>query len=486
MNIKNTITHLDINTKKYFVIILFISMCGCSYDGSVVNKKIVKLQQNTLNSSQKDYLKDLEAKPNTQNYLLYNQESGRIAFILNDTITSISKLNNAIAFYKQQEDIARLNASDASKTTLASTVLDDNILAYKGSDYEKALVHFYQGLNYLKANNLEKSLVEIRASNDAQKLAIANREGKINQAESKIAKYNFSPSIKEALGEAQKYRGDVKSQFLNSLIYYISGNIREIYGDKNGALVDYKNAYELSPNNSIILSDLLRVSENYDNSYFNNILKVKPNAKFIKQDEYKQQKTILIVYENHFMPPKKAIEGSVYLYQVNKFAKISLPSYQEPYKISNPNALFNGYALKFEDATSIYTLAKNELSETYAEILFRQTTRLITKMTMQNVGNKVSSNDSQEVAIIKLLIGLFGAVSTLTEKADLRSYSTLPQQMSVLKINTKDSLNDLTIDYNGRRLDLKNLDVKNGELVIIYVTDTGNTIYSNIMYRSNK
>jgi hypothetical protein len=472
--------------KKISSFVLLVLLSGCAYDGGVVNNKIAKLQQNSLNAGQKDYLKDLDSKPKSKDYLLYNQEAGRIAFILNDTNTSIAKFNNAIAFYKQQEDIARLNASDASKSALSSTLLDDNVLEYKGSDYEKAFVHFYQSINYLKNNNLEKALVEIRASNDAQKFAIASREGKINKAESQIAKYNFSPNIKNALKNNVDSVGDVKSKFLNSAIYYISGNIRELYGDKNGAMVDYKNAYELSPNNSFIVADVLRVSENYDNSYFNNVVKKNPNSKFINNVDYKKQKTILIIYEDHFIPQKKEVGGSVYLFQVDKVANISLPTYDKPYKLSNPTLLFGENTLNLENTTNVYNLATNELSEKYGDILFRQISRLITKMSMQNVGNKINDNDSQEVVLIKLFIGIFGAVSSLAESADLRSFRTLPQQISVLKINTEQDLPNLKLNYNGKYLDLNNLDVKNGELLILYITDTGNAVYYNTIYKGNK
>lgn len=472
--------------KKISSFVFLILISGCAYNGSIVGKKVEQLKQNSLSKDNKDYLKELEVKPNSGDYLLYYQEAGKIAFVLDDTKTSIDKFNKAISFYKQQEDIARLNANDASKKALSSTLLDDNVLQYKGSDYELAFVHFYQAINYLKNQDLDKSMVEIRASNDAQKLAIANHEKNIKNVESKINSYKFSGQINEGLKQATQYRGDEKSKFLNGLIYYVSGNIREIAGDKNGALVDYKNAYELSYDNMTILSDLLRLTQNYDNSYYNTLLKNKPNTKFLNNEDYKQSKTILIIYEDNFMPTKRALEGSVYLYQVDKFAKISLPSYNKAYSLNNPNLILNGEKFNLEYTTNVYNLASNELAEKYPDILLRQISRLVTKMTMQNVGNSVNNNDSKEAAILKLVIGIFGAVSSLAESADLRSYTTLPQQMAVFKVNTKDNISTMQINAKGRVINLDNIDVKNGEIAILYVVDSGSYIYYNTIYKGNK
>ncbi len=473
---------------KFFIVFVSLFIFGCAYNHKPVDQKIADLQSNKLEEkflNKINYLKDLDANEKSKNYLLLLQEAGRVAFIINDTNTSVNKFNNAIAFYAQQEDIAKINLKSVKNKVLASTIADDNSLQYLGSDYERALVHFYQALNYLKLNDLEKSMVEIRATNDSQKLAIANRENKIDKTEANISKYQFSSDINLYLKESQQIRGSLKEKFLNPYIYYISGNIRELNGDVNGALVDYKNAYEINYNNDSILQDLLRLSQKNDNTFYNTIIKNNPNIDFKDQNEYKNSKTLLIVYEDQFIQKKIAKTGSVYLFEFNRYVKISLPVYENSSKSSSPYINFNNNNIVLDDLTNIGLLANNELSENYSAILLRQITRLTTKLTMQNSYQRVNDK-SQGAQIAGTAVAIAGAISSAVEKADTRSFETLPQYVKVAKINTNEDMSNIEVYSNGRKIKVDNLNLKNGEIAILYIIDSGNYIYHNIIYKGLK
>ena len=59
-----------------------------------------------------------------------------------------------------------------------------------------------------------------------------------------------------------KAAGRVKSSFQNAYTFYTSAVIWEAMGDINAALVDYKKALEINPDNTTITKDIERLNAN--------------------------------------------------------------------------------------------------------------------------------------------------------------------------------------------------------------------------------
>ncbi|MFL1780421.1 hypothetical protein ABSA28_00111 [Candidatus Hepatincolaceae symbiont of Richtersius coronifer] len=377
------------------------------------------------------------------------------------------------------EDRAKITIGNATSSLIAGTLGNDNNLKYIGSDFERGMNHLYQALNYLKVNKLDSALVEIRAASNVQKMAAANREGKLFDAQSKISQYKFSPNIAEALTESQQIVRSAKSKFLNPYIFYVSGNLRELKGDYNSALVEYKNALELNPNNKYILQDVLRLSKIYDPSTYL-MLKNSTKVKEITQQEYDNSNTILVIYEQDFVPSKSSIPGAIYI--DGKVVSISLPAYLgKQGGLNNVNVVLSNPSKEIvgKDSTmelgNIFTLAHNDLAEKYSGILLRQITRIVSKIAVQNQ----MQNDT--VALLS------GIAMALTENADLRSFRTLPSYVQVAKINTPQDFDSLEVTISSvKNVKVTNLKLKKQEVAIIYIIDTGGYVYSNIIYKSKK
>jgi hypothetical protein len=476
----NFITDILKDSKNIFLAILLLILAACSGHQDMVDKKIKALKNNTLN---KDYYKDFELKDSDKDSLLYAEELGRVAFITSDTDRSIEAFNKVIRFYNIKDEQSKIGTLTSGAA--ASTFANDNVMPYDGADYERVFANFYQALNYIKLKQYDKSMVAIRATSDAQRLAIAKREQEMSKQEASLSKYQFSSDVNAALREANKLRASSNSRFLNAYVYYISGNIRELNGDINGALVDYKNALALYPNNRHILQDTLRLSNGYDNSYYQT---TKRSAGIsydeISNIEYKNSKTILVIYEQGFVPQKQETGATVVLMGI--IAKFAMPVYKEKQDSLNNVQVYvkeSGNSVAFsnaEEINNIYTMAQNDLAEKYNAILTRAITRLTTKVASQVA---LQSQDNTGLAVAGILLG---AATAVTENADLRSFSTLPSYVQVAKLNTTKNFSDVSLLIRGKEVNFEGLSLQNGDIAIIHVVDTGNALYNNVLYKGRK
>lgn len=454
--------------------LLFLCLYSCA-NNKLIENHIKDLENNKVKAG---FDKDFEVSTSNKNYLLNNQEVGRTAFMLNLTDLTTSALGKTTDRYNSLDEKATINAKGVSSGVLASTVGSDNAMEYTGADFERSLDYFYNAINYLKLGQLQKAMIEIRAADNIQKFAQAKREKQIYNAESS-SQYNFSDDINNAIMESQSTLQGTKKRFLNSYIYYISGNIRELDGDANGALVDYKAAAELYPNNPYVIADALRLSELKDHDYYIRLKKEHP-VSYSKYNTYNKQKTVIVVYEQGFVPSKTALDGKIFL--INGVYGLSLPTYnkqQDPLADVNIELLNNGKQVGSAQASeivNIYTLAKNDLAENYSGILARQVSRLITKSAMQEVGRE---ND-------RPLLQIAGGLGSLLEQADVRSFRTLPSYVQLAKINTNANFNNVDIKINGRTITFNDMLLHDNNIIILYVIDLGFSVYKSVVYQGKK
>ncbi|MCL2567391.1 MAG: hypothetical protein FWE18_04785 [Alphaproteobacteria bacterium] len=464
---------------------VFLLLAACSSHHAILDGEIARLQSNTV--AEKN-LKKLEVSESSNDYLLFMQELARIYFITDDASNSLLYGKKATDYYNMLDEKAVLAASKVGSSLLASSFGSDNNLDYTGSDYERAFDYFYSSLNYLKKGDINSAMIDIRASSDIQKLAVARREARIAAAHEKInskSNYNLSGDIKGIIDQNAKILSDTQSSFLNAYIYYISGNIRELAGDLNGALVDYKLALSVNPTNLYILQDVLRLAKIMDVSYYQSL--ALNNVKEIA--DYKQKATVIVVYEQGFVPAKQEIRGTVWLFD-GSFYTIALPYYPES-KINPARVIVDSFnargevqSAKMEVIADIYKMARNDLAENYPFIVARQVSRVISKGVMQSVGKSLADDKNGGLG---LLMYSAGAMASVLETADIRSFRVLPHYVLLTKINSFDSINKLKISVDSNRsIEIGDISVKLGETAIVYVVDTGNYIYYKVIYKSRK
>jgi hypothetical protein len=129
--------------------------------------------------------------------------------------------------FEKAGDLADLNDYHSITKVTASLLLSEEMVQYKGDDYEKVLIPIYGAINYLMLHDKEDARVKVRKLNDlANFLEI---EGK------------------------KPFKNNPFAPYLSALIWEDSGNLDNAY-------IEYKNAYAIDAGYDPVEEDLLRVS----------------------------------------------------------------------------------------------------------------------------------------------------------------------------------------------------------------------------------
>ena len=190
----------------------------------------------------------------------------------------------------------------------ASFLLNDYVLAYRGEDFELALIHLYMALNYAKLGKLEDALVEAR------------------KLDSKLSALNQSYPE----GKKNVYRED-------ALIRFISGLLHEEDGNLDSANVDYMKSLEVFKNYAanygttapqFVVENLMTVA---DGAGFPDRVKELrdqyPDAEFLRYKS-KQRLGEVIVVHYHGKSPVKVSERVPVGIAENIILTVSYPKYE--------------------------------------------------------------------------------------------------------------------------------------------------------------
>ena len=115
--------------------------------------------------------------------ILDNFERGRINLLDQKYPESKSSFEAADQAVTEQQRKAVISISD-SATSVGALAVNDNITEYVPPDYELGFLHLYLGLNYLKKNDLEGAVIEMRRANQVQEQAKKQREAELERAAS--------------------------------------------------------------------------------------------------------------------------------------------------------------------------------------------------------------------------------------------------------------------------------------------------------------
>ncbi len=448
---------------RFWLLFLVFFVVSCASNAfysysNTLKKDLITGSKNNANKSIVQSVEDIEQ--NSLNGLLYHQESGLYSFLKKDYKNSINYFKKAQQRYDYIDRQSRLEINKLANNTFAYTLLDDNSIPYVGSDYERALTHYYKALSFLAVGDLQSALIEFRATSNVQKFASHARRRKIDKAQRDIQNYNFSNQLKQSTMLRDELKiADLKSDFLNANSYYIAGHIRESMGYSNDALVDYKKALEIQPLNSYYVQDAYRLALRYDIDYARYIeknYKVELSRLQEYAKNYQESNTVLVVQEQGFIPIKKQFNLSFFV--DSTLISIPLPYYDKNFETFHAAlSLVKDHTIsqieRFELASDVFRLEYNNLSEQYPLILARAISRQIVS---SSAYNKVARNRDGSINAVALLVSV---ANETMEFADLRSWRNLPAKTLVAKINVNNG-QDIYVETNRNKpILLKNKDI---------------------------
>jgi hypothetical protein len=147
-----------------------------------------------------------------------------------------------------------------------------------------------------------------------------------------------------------------------------------------------------------------------------------------------------------------------------RFYSVALPSYQNYLNVYSPLVLtYQGESYQSEEIVRLQSLAAKQLKEQLPIIVTRQIARLIAKeeirQQMQRKGGDVGN--------------IFASIYNLaTEKADTRSWSTLPDSIHILQISMPSGEHQLSLNINGKNQQL-NVAVNANRTTLVKVASIG-------------
>lgn len=356
-------------------------------------------------------LTSLDGKRNSADKMLYLMERARLLQLQGNYADSKTDFEGVIAAFEVIDDKARLTLSGTGAAG-SSLLTNDNAIPYKGSGYERVMVHEFQAFNYLGLGDAQGATVELRRASGVQRALELKHEAELSKAKGDASANGI------ALGQYDQYftgmdtvTGPLKNSFQNGYTFYTSAVIWEALGEYNSALVDFKKALELNPTNAQLQQDVIRVNNRFGG----------------RRPLDTRSGTVVVLFEQGFVPEKRPINLSLPMGD-GTWASIAFPVYlAQDYVAPTPLTIRGGTTLQttmpqtatLQTTTLVDTsvLAVKALKEQIPGMLVRQVLRVRTKKEMQN---QLANSGG---GIAQLAASMYSIIS---EQADLRSWLTLP------------------------------------------------------------
>lgn len=395
-------------------------------------------------------------------------EGARLNYLKQDWQQSKMQFAHAYQNIERSKAKAKLQISRGLQN-VGAVASNDSAIGYVVPAYEQSMLHSYQALNYLFLGSLESALVEVRRANLIQENALRENEEEIFDAQKKMEANGIdSNSLYDRYPSMAQQIGQVKNGFQNAFTFYLSGMLYEAAGELNDAYIDYKKAVEIFPDNTYLQKDVLRLAmvlamENDIAIYSERFDLLEDN---IKKNE--KEGSVVVLYEQGAINTKQELRLNLPLFTRDddmRFYSFSLPVYREASEASQPLYLHHEQqVIQADDIVVLQSLASKVLRDQLPSLVTRQALRLIAKEKLR----KKMSKEGGDVG--NILASLYSMAS---ERADTRSWLTLPKKIQLLKVNLPAGTHTLNLEHsNGSSL--VEVVVNPNRLSLINVTTVGN------------
>ncbi|HET7765703.1 MAG TPA: hypothetical protein VFK92_11505 [Burkholderiales bacterium] len=381
------------------------ALAGCATFSDTIQSTERSLAQQQPKAALAEYEK---LKPNAADRVLYLMNTGMLQRMCGDYDASTRTLE---ATKRQIEDLRALSLREQA----LSVTVNDATKSFIGEDFERVMVNNYLALNYLERGQLDAARVE------ALQVDILLRE-----KQQRTSKDN-------------PYQEDAFARYLTGIIY-------EDEGEWSDAMIAYRKAYEAYTRQlksfgvampETLKHDLIRLADR---------MGIADEAKRYRE-EFKIDQTlseadllergeIIFVVNAGLAPLKRERAVTAPNLATGRIVRVAVPQYR-------PRAHPFAYArLSADSATAstsrvenVEAIAMKTLDSEIAGITARAIARAIAKDTIAGAASAAGSNNNSSGAAGAALIGLaVNLAGVLTERADTRSWFTLPGDIHLARL----------------------------------------------------
>jgi hypothetical protein len=359
----------------------------------------------------------VESKDNDQ--LLYLMDLGLVYH-------AAGQYEQAVSTFLKAEEFAAAQDYTSITQEAGSVLVNDDVARYKGEDFEKILINVYLAIDFTLMGKWDSALVECRKINHKLDLLIA--KGQIPDERNAFAKY-LAAALFEARGETDSAFVDYR-QLLKwpQSVPYLAGPLLRI-------------------------ADLLKASQEYE-SY----VKKFPDEKDFRLGKSKGE--LILIVELGKVPIKVPSP------QFHLVPMMSIRGYSSgSVVLHSPTVPGEWQSQKLYD---IERTAINELNHKIAAIAAKKAAGIVAKELAGAAVAKATDNK-----FLGFLTALFLRAS---DKADLRSWSTLPAELQLIRVKLPVGTHKLVLDVlprQGERIvglkSWENVAIKPGQITFLNV-----------------
>ena len=357
-----------------------------------------------LEAGRPDLARDLEEqKDPDQKDVLACMEKGMLRQMTGDYDAS----NRVWEVGKREiEELYGVSVSES----LGSVTINDATRSYEGERFEQVLLHAYMAMNYLMLDDIDAARVEML------------------QADVKMREWGEQPEE-------------------DAFVRYFAGLIYEALGENDDALISYRKARDvyLATRNAqalevplMLKKDLLRLlaQEGLSNEYRQTSAEFGlANYRPLKIDD--QFGELIVVLSNGLAPIKSESSIMTFSPELSNNVRVAFPVYKDPPQhLKTPRLVIGDKTFRFETVENIDSLARHSLDAEMPGIMARAIARAVIKYKTQK---KAQGQNA--------LAGFLMTVTNIaTERADTRSWTTLPQEIQMVRTPVPVGTNPVRIE----------------------------------------
>lgn len=437
---------------------LLLTACANFSAGNLFSHYSAQNQSVYQSVKQGDYQQaEQELPSDIAGEILDNFEKGRVYLLNQDFKQSQAALELSDNAVKVEQDKAVISLSDTA-SSVGSLAVNDNLKIYQPADYELGFLHLYLGLNYVKANQLDDALVEMRRANQVQEQARKERERALESAEKEMKSQGLTPNLGSVLAQYPD-AGKTLQAIQNAYLMYLSALLYEADNDLNSAYVDYRRALAVMPENRSVIDSTMRVAKRLG---MRDDLRQLEKRYGKAQTLGKGQARVIVLQEQDVVEALQGWKLSLPLYDSRgngALYSLALPYYPSSSTMRFLPPTLNQQGLSQDLLADVNLMAERDLSERMPNIVIRQALRVVAKDQLRK-----EATQGDDVGNL-----IFNVWNTLTEQPDTRSWQTLPA--SVYSSSTVVNAGEQQLDIDGKPYQFS---VSQGQTVLVWLSRQGN------------
>ncbi|HTH41404.1 MAG TPA: hypothetical protein VL968_11490 [Rhodocyclaceae bacterium] len=452
---------------------LFMALLGCSalLSGCVTggyHEQVASTVNATKIGAVDVALSDLEQKnPDKDKDLLYFLEKGELLRMKGSYPDSRDNWLQADTKVRDWEEAVK---TDPSKLMgdIGSFLINDTTRRYDGRDYEKVLLSVRLALDHLALGDWGAARVEIKKMHEREAIIAEYRSKELDEAKKKSEEKGLkATSFKELNGypvetlDAPEVRA-LKNSYESAIANYLAGFVYESLGESSLAAAGYRKAIEMRPGEKLLEDGLKSLDK---------------RASQARNRKAGVDTLVLVETGNAPAITSRTLPIPLPLPTKNGVQVVMTPISWPVVEAMDVSYVANSIGVDDKTqpltlVTSVDPMARRAMADEMPGIIIRSSVRAIAKGAAQ----KAIQDNTASMGIAGSLLSIAaGVAAVVSEKADERTWRTLPGMYSVARINLPPGSHKVSI---GTPVGTVTKEVQlSGNHAVVVLRSSGNALY---------